>query len=209
MNWLEARDILIPKSSDFRNFGHSDKISRQERMKILSNNNFSCRYCGGVYQKYLLCCYIPDKKCNDVCCRLCYLITHLNYGMFREMKLYYSKMSQLEINKLTVNYIIENNETPVPTTIDENIKLPGLSLLEYINILNNYDVLPEELKDYKIFFTNKLGIEFVLRNYGQTLFFNNNKTSDLVDTDKMKLDDTLDKHELSSELLKLLEKQFS
>lgn len=206
MNWSTPRDIIIAKCPNFRDFGHTDKISKQERMKILSLNNYSCRYCGGIYPKYLICCYLDDKKCNDICCRICYLITHLNYGMFREMKLYYSTVSQLDIIKNTITYIIENNDVPLPTHIDKNVKLPPITLLEYISILSNSTNMPKELKDYKIFFSSKLNTDFVLRNYGDMLF--TNPVNDMVDTDKMKFDDTLDAYEPTHEEKQLFEKHF-
>jgi hypothetical protein len=202
MNWLTSRDTIIPKCPNFRDFGHNDKISKQERNKILTTNNFSCRYCGGVYPKYLMCCYLEDAKCNDICCRLCYLITHLNYGMFREMKLYYSEMSQKLIIKETVEHIIENNDVPTPIDIDKNVKLPPISLLEYIIILSNCDKYPEELSNYKIFFTSKLGTNFITRNYGDMLFIND-KNNDMVDTDKMKFDASLETHNPSAKEIEL------
>lgn len=165
MDWLKERDILISKCEDFRDFGHNDKFTKSARNKIVCENNYSCRYCGGVYPKYLICIYIPSLKCNDVVCRICYIITHLNYGLFDEVALYYSTIPQVEIIRNTVDYIIDNNDIPNPSNIDSNVKLAPLSLIEYINILNKYNTIPDELSNYKIFISNKLNLEFIVSNY--------------------------------------------
>lgn len=194
MNWLKERDIITSKCENFRDYGHNDKFSKSARMKILVDNNYSCRYCGGIYPKYLICSYIPSKKCNDVCCRICYIITHLNCGFFQEVRMYYSTMSQLDIIKKTINYIIENNEIPLANKIDNNIQLPPISLIEYINILNNYDTIPECLNNYKIFFSNKMNLDFIVNNYGNKMITFVDPVKISEDTDKIKLDDTIEKH---------------
>src|SRR5437016_2958257 len=125
MNWVNTRDNLIPCSLNFKNYGHNEKISKQTRNMVLSKNNYTCRYCGGVYPKYLICININKKNSidsNDICCRICYIITHLNYGFFREIKLYYSELSQLEIIRKSVDFIIKNNQIPLPKDIDVNFK---------------------------------------------------------------------------------------
>ena len=213
MNWLKERDIIIPTCENFRDFGYSDNFSKKIRNDILAENNYTCRYCGGVYPKYLISCYIQHAKCNDILCRACYLVTHLNVGLFRELKLYYSVMTQTEIIKKTIDYIINNNEIPIPTIIDNDIKLPPISLIEYINILNSADSTPPEFKNYKLFFTHKFNTNFIFNNYGnQMLTFinkNDNKNYYENDTDKIKIDDTLDKHIPSDEELILFKKYYN
>jgi hypothetical protein len=147
--------------------------------KILIENNYSCRYCGGVYYKYLMSSYIPAIKSSDIACRLCYLITHLNNGNYSELKVYYSTMSQLDIVRKTVQSIIDNDEVPFPNIIDPNIKTSPISILEYINILNNYteEPTPEILSNYKIFFSEKLNTEFINCNYGNQ-FIQNSKNKE-------------------------------
>ena len=169
MKWLEVRETLVHRSELFRDYGHYDKISKKNRGTILADNNYTCRYCGGVYPKYLISIYIPKAKVTDIACRLCFLISRLNYGNYNEIKLYYSEMNQLDIVKNTVEYIIANNSIPSPNLIDKNIKTSPISVLEYINIMNNYDDQPNELKNYKIFFSNKLNIDFILSNYSDQM----------------------------------------
>lgn len=206
MNWLQPRELIVPKCENFRDFGHNDKFSKQQRNKIVAENKYSCRYCGGIYQKYLICCYIPSKKCNDVCCRVCYIITHLNYGLFQEIKLYYSTMPQLNIIRKSIEHIIDNNEIPSPDIIDNNIKLSPLSLLEYINLLNNHDEIPVALENYKFFLNRKMNLDFIVNNYGgkMSMFINADKINE--DTDKIKIDDTLEMHTPSDEEIQLFKK---
>ena len=168
MNWQKNRDDLKPICNNFRDFGHYDKTTKANRNKILVENNYSCRYCGGTYAKYLMLSYIPTAQINDVCCRLCYIITHLNYGMYNEVELYYSELSQTDIVKKTAEYIIDNSEVPEASIIDKDICTVSISLLEYINILNNVneDFIIEELANYKIFFSKNLNIDFIMNNYG-------------------------------------------
>ncbi|QKF93627.1 hypothetical protein QKU48_gp0169 [Fadolivirus algeromassiliense] len=202
MNWLQVRENITPKCENFRDFGHNDKFSKQTRNKIIMENKYSCRYCGGIYPKYLICCYIPSQKCNDVCCRICYIITHLNYGLFQEIKLYHSTMPQLDIIKKTVQYILDNNEIPSPDSIDNNIKLAPFSLLEYINLLNNYDNVPKELENYKFFVSHKMNLDFIINNYGDkmSMFIDADRVND---TDRIKIEDTLETHQLTTNELEL------
>lgn len=200
MNWIDPRDEIIPKSANFKNFGHSDKISKQIRYQVISKNNYTCRFCGGIYPKYLISIkiIIKSKEEIDVCCRACYIIMHLNYVTFREIKLYHSEMPQLEIIRRTIDFIIINNKIPSPIDIDKNIKISPISSIEFINILNNYDFCPKQLKNYKFFFNRKFDIEFIMANYGynSSMFIdeNDNSINNSLDTDTMKFDETLDEH---------------
>ena len=212
MDWLQERDIIIPKCNNYRDFGYSDNFSKKIRNEILSKNNYTCRFCGGIYPKYLICSYISYAKCNDVLCRACYLVTHLNSGLFEELQLYYSIMPQCEIIRKTVDYIINNNEIPLPTKIDNDIKLLPISLLEFINILNN-DEVPDELNNYKLFFTHKFNIDFISNNYGNQMvkFIDTNKENKkkIKNNTINHLNDILVKHIPSEEELTLFNKYYS
>lgn len=208
MNWLKERDTLFPKCQDFKNFGNTNKLSKQNKTNILNNNNFSCRYCGGIYTKYLIGCYISEINDHDVSCRACYVITHLNWGMFKELKLYYSKLSQVEIVKKTVDYIINNNEIPSPNIIDPLLKTVPISILEFVNIINNYSEIPQPFDNYKLFFSSKFNIDFIVNNYGNKMF---NFVDPQNDTDEknIKLDNTIKKHICDKEEINLINKHYS
>ena len=190
MQWLpdKVRDTLVPQSENFREFGHVDKISRKDREMILQETDSTCRYCGGKYPKYLICHYIGKKRCNDVSCRPCYLVTHLNYGILSELKLYYSLVSQLEIVKKSVDFVISHNRIPTPLEVDPVAKHTPISLLEYINVINNYDTIPPELANYKLFVSEKLNIEFIMSNYGHKIaIFIDEDEENVHETYKLKL----------------------
>ena len=197
MNWIIPRHELVPQSSNFKKFGHTEKIPKSIRNIILSQNNYTCRYCGGIYPKYLICININNENfidLKDVCCRICYIITHLNYGLFREIKLYCSELTQLEIIRKSVDFILENGQIPSPKIIDNNIKIAPISLIEFIILLNNSKTFVEFNK-YKLFFSNKLNIDFIVNNYLHTmsLFINEtNEIDNIIDSDKINNDDDLD-----------------
>jgi len=199
MNWTVPRDTLIPRCPDFKHYGHNEKITRNDRGKMLVQNNYTCRYCGGYYPKYLICSYIEDIKNHDICCRICYLITHLNYGFFNEIKLYYSEVSQVDIIQKTVTYVINNNKIPEPNDIDSNVKELPLSLLEFINILNNQTDYPVTFKNYKFFFNNKMNLDFIYENYCNMFTYENED----IDTEKQKVE--LEEHLPSEEEIKLFQ----
>ena len=203
MNWTPARDIIIPFCENFRDYGHHDKFSKSARLKIIAEGNYSCRYCGGIYPKYLMCVYLPSSKCNDVCCRICYIITHLNYGLFQEVELYYSTIPQLEIIRTTVDYIITNNDIPDPAIIDPSLQTPPISLLEYINILNTSDTIPLELENYKIFFGARMNLDFIEGNYGNRMI----KFIDGVGS-KVEKPQTVEQHIPTQDELKLFNRIF-
>lgn len=206
MIWEKERDKLYPQTSKFQDFGHTEQISRNERCKILQKYNSTCRYCGGKYQKYLMCTYIPNTRSNDICCRACYIITHLNSGLFDEIKIYYSTMSQVEIVRETINYIINNNEIPHPIDIDKNIKKVPISVLEYINIINNHenlskkasDTCPIELKNFKIFFSKNFDINFIINNYGHEMMI---IVDDDDKKDKKKIKNNIPDYQLTKDFL--------
>lgn len=207
MNWLSPRAELSHICENFRDFGHHDKISKKDRVNILAENNYTCRYCGGVYYKYLMTTYIPHAKISDAACRMCFIITHLNYGNYNEIKIYYSLMSQLDIVKKTVEYLIENNSIPDPTNIDPEVSILPISILEYINIMNNFDTQPEELKNYKIFFSERLNVDFVLENYASqmNMFTDNNNNDNNYKQENVK---SIKKHFPSKNEIDLLNKIF-
>ena len=208
MDWQKIRYELSIKSEKFRDFGHNDKIAKNVRNDLLKTFNYTCRHCGGVYHKYMICTYIPDCKSNDILCRLCYLITHLNYGVYKELKVYYSHLSQIDIIRKTVDLIIENDRIPTPLEIDPNILQVPISILEYINIINNYDEPVEYLKNYKIFFSQRLDINFIITNYGNNMItFIDNDNQGTTDTDVEKI--KIKKYKPTSEEILFFEKHFN
>ena len=174
MNWTEPRNKLIgPTIGNFKYYGsNSDSGWREIRQKKLKEKEFSCGYCGGVYKKYLICFYLSGDANNkyktddlECACKFCHLITHVNFGLTREVCLYRSNMDQAAIVKKTVDYIVNYDKIPKAYEIDENIKKVSLSLFELSNILVfNIGVIPDELSNLKIFMSDKFDTTFINAN---------------------------------------------
>jgi hypothetical protein len=130
--------------------------------KINKNLN-KCYHCDLIYDSYNLSYFNLDKNQNAIC-KYCLMIDTVKYNNINNLILCYSKLEQNEIIKRSINYIREYNKTPLIYQIDKNVKNLNISLLEYIDIVENLNKtniakIPKKiLNNYKIFFSN----EFVL-----------------------------------------------
>jgi hypothetical protein len=159
---------------------------QKTRNKILTKNNHTCRYCGGKYMKYLICVHMDNDISNfdidnlDMCCRACYLITHINGGFNQEMGLYTSSLSQKDIVRKTVDHIINCDDIPNIEDIDPHAKKIPLSIAEYCNlrILEHPDVAKLHLDNYKVFFLKRFDTTFIMSNiYTTKSMFIDDKSS--------------------------------
>jgi hypothetical protein len=166
MEWKEPRDVLNHAKINYIDIGTKLNMTSQNRIKILKNNGYTCRTCGGVYRTYLMMDLIKEQKCHDTYCSACYVITHLNNNVHEYIDLYYSTMSQLDIIRNTINNVIANGKIPLPYEIDPEIKSVSLSTLEYINFFNHVN----EFDNYKFFFNEKFNTYFVTNNYNNLSF---------------------------------------
>lgn len=141
MNWKNPKIILIPSISDFKVFGSKTNLAQNIKDSIIDSNNRTCMLCGGIYKKGLICYNENDLDTINtiVACRLCYIIQHLNYDQSCEFDLFVSNINQRDIVRLTIDFIIKNNKIPEPKIIDPNLQPSKLSLIEYINLINNND----------------------------------------------------------------------
>ncbi len=164
MNWTQPKEILSIKINNINNKSKGNDWSKK-RLEALVANDYTCTFCGAKYLKYLI--GIP---CNDdikISCRACYLITHINMGFNNEIMLCYSKLSQTDIVKKTVNYIIKNDTVPLPTEIDENARLVNLTIMELSNLLSDPENIVKKLQKFnrfKIFFTQEFDTTFIQEN---------------------------------------------
>jgi len=179
----------------------SKKIWINIRMQVLKKYNYTCRYCGGRYQKYLQCIHLNGDNSNnnldnlDVCCHLCYLVNNINASFNNEIELFVSKLSQLDIVRKTVDYIIKTGEIPKPNEIDKNISRVKISLYELSNLLieYNYEDMPVYMLKFidncKIFFTKNTNIKFIESNICsiKSLFDDNDKNiiKKMIDKDQV------------------------
>jgi len=198
MEWATPRGQLNPAVSDFEKFGHTHdtKITPLARTKILSGNKYTCRYCGGHYMKYMICTVIDyQNDIVDSCCRLCNSIRNLNICQLNgnEIDIYYSKMSQLDIVRKTVTYIVSNQMVPDVSSIDPNVQLAPISVFEYVNTLIYHKSDPKTLDilaNYKIFFRFSLNIDFIVCNFETPVFINDNDNDNDNDNTNANVNDT-------------------
>jgi hypothetical protein len=170
MQWLKPRETLKISIEDINYLGKVNPVAkkwRQTREEILKIRNQSCRYCGGKYSKYLICFHLDCNQTNnspknlEMCCRACYIITHLNYGFLNSITLCWSKLSQIDIIKKTIEMSISNNSVPDITDVDPDAKKSPLSVMELCCILkmNKKDII-KNIKKIKVFFTKDFDITF-------------------------------------------------
>jgi hypothetical protein len=140
------------------------------RTTVLKKYNYTCRYCNGKYMKYLQCIHLDNDSHNnnlsnlDLCCHACYIITHINSVYNNEIQPCWSKLSQLDIVRKSVDFVVKNNKIPSVLDIDSDAKQIDLSIMELSNILvctKEKIILPKELNNYKLFFTQQFNTRFV------------------------------------------------
>lgn len=170
MEWSNPRKTLSINVSDINGSKHTiaEDVWNKKRVETLKKYDYHCSFCGGKFIKYLIgYCDEPEKDNKDnmeICCRSCYLVTHINLGFNHEMSLYYSKMGQLDINRKTTDFIIDNDRIPYPSEIDPDVKVVPLSIMELCNILTSSTNFIKVLPIYsriRIFFTQMFNISFL------------------------------------------------
>lgn len=124
-----------------------------------TSGRFPCSYCGGKFRRNMRQVIIGTKKYT--CCDMCYYITHINYGARGNLCVCYSKMSQYDIIKKTIDYIKENDIIPFFNEIDKDVKIVPISIIEYSNILMSKKKLPKQMDNYKIFITQNYDTTFI------------------------------------------------
>lgn len=131
----------------------------KKRIMYIKKAHNTCYYCGGSHKKYLYCIkQFPNYDNIIVVCKLCYMITNIDHFLHTgELILMYSKCTQLDIIRQTINNLQKECQVPLFTDIDKNIKKSPISILEYLAVK---DKINDD--NYKIFFTDKLDKNFVL-----------------------------------------------
>ena len=214
MNWIKQNRVpLIISVSDSITANNCIGTTWSKlRKTVLERDNKTCRYCGGQYNKYLHCIHIDGKKNNNelsnlgICCKSCYFVTHINYDYEKKLLLCWSTKPQVGIVRDTVDYIIKYKEMPSVLNIDPNAKKIPLSIVEFSNILYEYkyDMLLEEMKNYKIFFNLNFNMEHVTSKiYDSIYMFDDEEINNNI-----KDDSTMETHALSKVERDFLNKHF-
>lgn len=170
MDWKQPRLELTLGTGDINYLGKTSSGTSdwtKLRTQALNKHANTCRYCGGTYTKYLLCFHVDSDPYNnksanlEIACRLCYIVSHINFGHIDDVIVCHSSMTQMEIVRQTVNYIISNNKPPRPQDIDKKATKIPMSIMELNAImLSNNNSMPDELSNYKIFFTDTVDMAF-------------------------------------------------
>lgn len=157
MNWSDEKlKELKVGPSDVQ----TQKVSN--RQYYLNQTDNHCQFCGGKYFKYLMCSVYENEP--HVFCRACFVLIHLNNGFHKEYCVAVSELTQKEIVRKTVDFIIKNDLIPFPHEIDHHARLVHLSSFEISNLIMYYGGIPEQLERFKIFFTQDFDTKFIYMN---------------------------------------------
>ena len=166
---IPPKAVLVPQINNYQS-----NLNNKSKEQILSEANYTCTYCSSIFTKYMY-CVTATATDPIICCKACYMITHLNINNAHEIKLYWSQMDQYKIVQNTIDFVIENNRCPRPVEIDPNIMKLQLSLYEFVNILsktnNNLSNNLQFLRNCKIFFSKNLDTKFITVNCGPIFMF--------------------------------------
>ena len=210
MNWNIPRETVKANTNIFKSNPTFSNQWRNHRTCVLDKTKNTCRYCGGYYDKFLICINLNENnKMNvenyDTCCKICYTIENLNYGFFKDIKFYYSRLDQLTIVRKTVNYFLVSGKLPRPEEIDPEIKKLDLGVLEIINLmLNDAKEIYKYFPDIKVFINKDFDVSF-LKNCNKGYMFLNEQNEYI---DKPKQDLTIPTIKFTDEQKQFLKNYF-
>jgi hypothetical protein len=177
MEWTEPRRILKINTYNLIT-GKSTKPANWNtfRQNCIKKHNHTCCYCGGKYIRYLRCFPLNnDLSEYDISCPLCYYVSNININIDHDtnpFNIYMSSLSQLEINRKTTEFIINNGRNPEPFEIDPKLININISLFEFSNlclIKNNHTLhtpntqcIPHTYDEhYKLFINDSFNFNYL------------------------------------------------
>lgn len=158
MNWAKPKIELKTTVVDFKKFGSNSAINESLKNTIINENKKVCMFCGGTYKTFMFCYH--ESESIVLACKLCYAIRNLNYNKI-EFDIYSSNMSQTDIVRSTVDFIVKHNSIPTALQIDKNIKQTEMTKFEYINLVNN-DKYSDIINNIKVFVTQDFDFNYLL-----------------------------------------------
>ena len=159
MEWCNPTYNLNLSVSDAKQDRVDSKSSwYKTRDNLIKHKGSTCDYCGGQYQKNMNMISLDGslkKKSIRLTCKLCHMIVDCLYQYQKELVLCWSKTSQLDIVRKSIDHIKKTGTPPSIKDIDPDAKKLDLSLIEFIDILASYEFsnLPKKMKRYKVFMT--------------------------------------------------------
>jgi hypothetical protein len=126
------------------------------RRTVLEKNSYKCHFCDTPSKKYLQCLRVSKDKYAPVCF-LCKTIitTKPKYALM----VVHSKTTQRDIVRVTNRYIKNKKCIPNQKFIDKTVRKVSLSVADFATILKSKKKLPDEIKNLKIIFNNRLKLE--------------------------------------------------
>lgn len=117
----------------------------------------SCYFCG--MSACISKVYIHSKKIIVNTCTLCDTISNFNKQYNNCTMLCHSKMSQLDIIKLTHEYYKKFHKIPKPNEIDDTVTMIKLDCLTYAQFYDQLDsTTQEQFKQFVFFFTSEMQV---------------------------------------------------
>lgn len=135
-------------------------------------------------------CNAQVSKLYDKLCFLCHITHNISYNNLSNLEVYYSDLSQIEINKLFVKLVVKNK-----SDIYKHLKNINFSIREFFNLKlydkqpTNVVVVPLQISAYSLNLTNvncfdlddisfdksKVTENFILENKKIKKYFKNRK----------------------------------
>lgn len=144
-------------------YGFAPKYDHVTQVKIRAfcrkGPTTHCVHCGGIYKNPSYCRYINNEFYH--CCQLCNIIAEFKPINTHLVSIYKSKISQLDIIKQTVEYIVKYKKIPNISDIDTHATIVKIKPVKFFKL---YEANDEKVNNYKVFFTSDINIaNIVLR----------------------------------------------
>lgn len=172
--------ISVPKHSQSR-------IDKKAWSKLYNDvkkkYNGKCKHCTNTY-KFMFCVSngkVPDKNNSILCCKLCKMVAQCDYSYQKELVLCWSNEPQETILKKSIKHLENFGKIPSITQIDPNAKKLEVSLIEYVDLLNENIQLPFAMSKYKVFLTPYFNFSYMnlkLDKKNHTMFVDEDENND-------------------------------
>ncbi len=172
-----------------------DKEINDSNTYVIEKSSF-CYFCG--ISTCLSNVYIHSKKLIVNACSLCHTISNFNKFYINCVTLCHSKLSQLDVIKLTHDYYKKHHKIPTPHEIDKTTTIIKLDCLTYAQFYDQLDpTIQEQFKHFIFFFTSEMQVSGTKNLFKQNIrndipydiSFFTLPTYKLSDTEKLLIDE--------------------
>lgn len=197
MDWNDNNLLPIVYS-----YGEKKDYTDDEKktMKIFCRNYTPavCAFCGGTYKKLQKCISIGAVIIKNLrhCCSLCNSLIAYTSSQNKCLKIAVSNLSQLEIIRKTINYILKNKTTPDIESVDPEADESDVICNKFFNNATNI-----KYKHLRVFMTSKIDVSKILLNLPKS----NNVDEDDLD-DKLNHIQLKNKFDREIKLIEMIQK---